>query len=441
MQDFPGHPREHLDIGPYPQESCVPQSSNITRSQNSMTRERIGERIIGKNKVWCNGRCFTGPEHKMTIVALAMIIIPSVIFDCLTVPWFGNRRGIATAVGILLPSLLLQTLSLASFFSTVCADPGIIPRERNPLNSFDVNLSAFRDHVPPKHQDVIINGHLFKLKYCSTCNIYRAPRTVHCSVCDNCVEKFDHHCPWTGNCIGKRNYRRFYFFICSTSLLLIFVMITSIIKNVIVLTVRISTEGNFANAFTSMWPEAWDSMVLAIFTFAILWFVIGLTAYHTYLIYANQTTYEHIKNYYEGEINPWNRGGIGNAHEILCTRSRPRYFDTRNLNTHHVIFEPKDIEANPPVDTQRNPESNIIVQSPSISGGRALVCGIEICSVAEVIEPPANGIETNQQTSQSSQQQVEIKGLQPQLSPAMSETKRRSRQIFPDQMRKMNRPY
>ncbi len=42
-------------------------------------------------------------------------------------------------------------------------------------------------------QNVTIRGEKVQLKHCVTCNVFRPPRAVHCGVCDNCVDRFDHH--------------------------------------------------------------------------------------------------------------------------------------------------------------------------------------------------------------------------------------------------------
>ena len=48
---------------------------------------------------------------------------------------------------------------------------------------------------------------------CPDCECIRSLRSRHCSICDKCVERYDHHCPWVNNCIGTRNHFAFYCFI------------------------------------------------------------------------------------------------------------------------------------------------------------------------------------------------------------------------------------
>ena len=50
---------------------------------------------------------------------------------------------------------------------------------------------------------------------CPDCQVIRTSRSRHCSVCNHCVERFDHHCPWLNNCIGVRNHNYFIIYIIS----------------------------------------------------------------------------------------------------------------------------------------------------------------------------------------------------------------------------------
>lgn len=102
-------------------------------------------------------------------------------------------------------------------------DPGIILRNSHhhseSAESLDTTSSTewvnnkMANLKLPRTKDIMINGHTLKVKFCDTCLLYRPPRASHCSICNNCVKKFDHHCPWVGQCIGQVSYFQILYFI------------------------------------------------------------------------------------------------------------------------------------------------------------------------------------------------------------------------------------
>jgi len=222
-------------------------------------------------------------------------------------------------------AIIFTVYDLFLLLLTSGRDPGIIPRNAHPPEpeeDYDASTSPADwggGQTPrrlPRTKDMLVNGVAVKIKFCDTCMLYRPPRCSHCSICNNCVERFDHHCPWVGQCIGQRNYRYFFMFVFSTTILCIYVFAFCWVY------IKKIMEDREINVWRAMLKTP-ASIVLIIYTFIAVWFVGGLTAFHIYLISTNQTTYENFRYRYDSKVNPYNQGLVQNFIEIFFTRTSP----------------------------------------------------------------------------------------------------------------------
>ncbi|KAG0504795.1 hypothetical protein M758_N017800 [Ceratodon purpureus] len=296
-------------------------------SERQQQQQRgMGKRVYqvwkGSNRFFLCGRLIFGPDVRSLAVTVFLIVAPTVCF-CVFVGrhllhHFDNGGGIA----ILAVTVIYTVYVLILLLLTSGRDPGIIPRNLHPPEPEDEldpsqSPGEWGGQTPrlrlPRTKDVMVNGVSVKTKYCDTCMLYRPPRCSHCSICNNCVLRFDHHCPWVGQCIGQRNYRFFFMFVSSTSLLCIYVF------SMCALYIKILMDDGDRTVWRAL-SRSPAAIVLMVYTFICVWFVGGLTVFHLYLIGTNQTTYENFRYRYDNKVNPYNQGCTSNFEEIFCSK-------------------------------------------------------------------------------------------------------------------------
>uniref|UniRef100_UPI0037E92890 palmitoyltransferase ZDHHC9 n=1 Tax=Semicossyphus pulcher TaxID=241346 RepID=UPI0037E92890 len=301
---------------------------------------RKWEKLPGKNTFCCDGRVMMARQKGVFYLTLFLIVGTCALFFAFECPYLAVHLSPAIPVFAALLFLFVMAMLLRTSFS----DPGVLPRALPEEATFiEMEIEAANGNVPagqrppPRIRNVQINNQIVKLKYCYTCKIFRPPRASHCSICDNCVDRFDHHCPWVGNCVGKRNYRYFYLFTMSLSLLTIYIFTFDIVH-----VVMRSVDNGFLNTL----KETPGTVLEVLVCFFTLWSVVGLTGFHTYLISLNQTTNEDIKGSWSGKNrvqNPYSHKNIfKNCCEVLCGPTYPSVLDRRG-----VMQEDLSVSATP----------------------------------------------------------------------------------------------
>uniref|UniRef100_A0A0K0F927 Palmitoyltransferase n=1 Tax=Strongyloides venezuelensis TaxID=75913 RepID=A0A0K0F927_STRVS len=229
-------------------------------------------------------------------------------------------------------------IAVVNFMRAMLMDPGIIPKADHSEEQLNDDFRS------PLYKNVEINGITVRMKWCTTCKFYRPPRASHCSMCNKCIDTFDHHCPWVHNCIGRRNYRQFFFFLLSLLTHAIFVTTICIIF-VVTNQDDLSTRPNLC------------ALVLAAVSGIFSLPIVLLTMFHIVLVCRARTTNEQVTGKFRSGFNPFTHGCWKNCTNTLCSSEMPSYIkynypqinpfslDEDYEKTPAVIYVPNDIPS------------------------------------------------------------------------------------------------
>ncbi|BAB11529.1 unnamed protein product [Arabidopsis thaliana] len=214
--------RERMSKKKISQVHCIPSGDHILMTASSskhIPHIRFYKAWKGNNRFCCGGRLIFGPDVSSLYLTSFLIGAPALTFCIRMLVWI-KRGDPFFNYTVLASGFILTLLDFTFLMLTSARDPGIIPRNKTSMileddsdSSLTQSMEWVNNKTPnlkiPRTKDVFVNGYTIKVKFCDTCLLYRPPRASHCSICNNCVQRFDHHCPWVGQCIARTTYENF----------------------------------------------------------------------------------------------------------------------------------------------------------------------------------------------------------------------------------------
>ncbi|XP_026209569.1 palmitoyltransferase ZDHHC5 [Anabas testudineus] len=294
--------------------------------------------------------------------AVCLLVGSTSLFFVFTCPW------LAVTICPAVPpcSAILFLFVLANFTMATFMDAGVLPVANEDEDKDD----EFR---APLYKNVDVKGVQVRMKWCASCHFYRPPRCSHCSVCDHCVEDFDHHCPWVNNCIGRRNYRYFFLFLLSLTLHMIAVFTFGLVY--------------VLHHMDDLW-KLHCTVTLVVISISGLFLipVLGLTGFHLYLVSRGRTTNEQVTGKFQGGVNPFTRGCCNNLEYLVCSPISPKY-TARPCRKTVIHIQPPFLR--PVLDRQMPVKVNDNgIHSQDLQNKRTSARAVELSDIKQMKTPP-----------------------------------------------------
>ncbi|OQV17462.1 Palmitoyltransferase ZDHHC17 [Hypsibius exemplaris] len=205
--------------------------------------------------------------------------------------------------------LLLLSGLMYTFGRTWLGDPGFIspPKEDK--------LQAVVELAEKNEFNVV--------KLCTSCMVVKPLRSKHCSICGKCVDRMDHHCPFTGNCVGKKNHRFFVGYLIFLSLAGVYTIWAGC--TYVGMACGLSSQHFLLTIGPSLHGCPW-SMYVIIFSLGFTAWVMGMAVMQIHQISVmamttneriNQRRYGHFRDEDGTDVNPFNKGFVGNCLEFF----------------------------------------------------------------------------------------------------------------------------